>query len=240
MKRVLSLRNRLVVSAVFMAVFFTASSFTFNPSVDAPLVGDPPQKKEQRVKVIVKKDGKETKIDTTFNLPDEKMINFKVDSMLKKFDFAALDSGKFNVFFDHPGKRMRYFKHGEGNLPGDEKFDILIQNCDSGMRKHMRKIVRVDDNGETISLGDMENDELLPPPPPPPPPAPPYPPFMRNNQFGNNPSEFNSNDESIISYNKKDIGKGLEKITIIRKKRAEYKQVEDIKQDTDMPHDSKK
>lgn len=237
MKRVLSLRNRLVVSAVFMAVFFTTSSFTFNPSVDAPLVGDPPQKKEQRVKVIVKKDGKTTKIDTTFNLPDEKMINFKVDSMLKKFDFAALDSGKFNVFFDHPGNRMKYFKHGEGNLPGDEKFDILIQNCDSGMRKHMRKIVHVDDNGETISLGDMENDELLPPPPP---PAPPYPPFVMNGQSGNNVFEFDSNDESIISYNKKDIGKGLEKITIIRKKRVEHIQNEDINQEAEMSKDSKK
>jgi hypothetical protein len=237
MKRALSLRNRLVVSAVFMAVFFTTSSFTFNPSVSAPLVGDPPQKKERRIKVIVKKDGKETKIDTTFNLPDEKMISFKVDSMLKKFDLAALDSSKFNVFFDHPGNRLRHFSRGKANLPGVEKLDIMIQDCDSGMRKPMRGIIHLDDNDEILSLGDMENEELLAPPPP---PEPPYPPFMTNNQFGNNSSEFNSNDESIISYSKKDIGKGLEKITIIRKKRVEPWHDEDIIQDKDLPRDSKK
>ncbi|NEW81119.1 MAG: hypothetical protein GZ094_01975 [Mariniphaga sp.] len=174
MKRVLSWRNRMVFGAALMAMLLIASSFTFSPSFDAPLVGDRPQKKEQKVKVIVKKDGRETKIDTTFNLPDE-------------------------------------------------EFDVMIQKGDSGMTKHIRKIIRVGGNADVISMGDMADSEFLAPPPPPPPP-PPVPPFMMKEQSWGNPFEFDTNDASIISYDKKDIGKGLEKITIIRKKRPENRQ----------------
>ena len=177
MKRELSLRNRLVSSAALIALLLTASSFTFNPSVDAPLAGDGHQKKEQKVKVIVKKEGKEMKIDTTFNFPDEKMINFKVDSMLSK---------------------------------------LGIEENDSGMTRHMKKIIHMGDEGNVISPDDLNNSDLMPPPPPPPPP-----PFM-NGQFGTDPFAFGTNNASIISYTKKDIGKGLEKITIIRKKQTEY------------------
>jgi len=206
-----------------LAMLLSASSFTFYPSVEAPLAGDGPQKKEQKVKVIVKKDGKETRIDTTFNLPDEKMINWKVDSMLTKLGIERNDSGSMNVLIHHPGKRMKYTNRGGANLPEDEQFDVMIQQGDSGMTKHMRKIIRVGENGDVISLGDMEDNELLAPPPPPPPP-PPMPPFMMNGQSFGDQFEFDTNDASVISYTKKDIGKGLEKITIIRKKRSENMQ----------------
>ncbi len=227
----------MMVNAVLMALLFTASSFTFSPAVDASLAEDPPQKKEQRVKVIVKKDGKETKMDTTFNLPDEKMINAKVDSILKKLDVEGFVAGKSDVLIHHPGKRMKYINHGGERFTGDENFDILIQNDDSGMRKHVRKIVHISDDGDVISLGSPDDNDFLPPPPPPPPP----PPFMMNEQFGGDPFVFNANDESIISYDKKDIGKGLEKITIIRKKRIEHSsRMEEINVETEISGDSKK
>jgi len=219
MKRVLSLRNRMVYGAVLIALLFITSSFIFDPSVVAQLAGDAPQKKEQRLKVLIKKDGKETKIDTTFNIPDEKLINAKVDSILKKLDVEGIDSGKFDVLVHHPGNRMKHFNHAGGNFPGDEQFDIMVQSGDSGQMKHMRRIIRMGKDGDVISLGDSEDNELLPPPPPPLPPLPPTPPFGMNGQFGGD-FAFDTNDESIISYDKKDIGKGLEKITIIRKKRT--------------------
>jgi len=223
MKRVLSWRNRMVFGAALMAMLLSASSFTFNPSVDAPLAGDGPQKKEQKVKVIVKKDGKETRIDTTFTLPDEKMINWKVDSMLTKLGVEGNDSGRLNVLIHHPVKRMKYMNRGGANLPEDEQFDVLIQQGDSGMTKHLRKVIRVGENGDVISSGDMDENEFLAPPPPPPPP-PPVPSFMMDGQSWGDSFEFDANDAAVISYTKKDIGKGLEKITIIRKKRPENMQ----------------
>lgn len=232
MKRVLSLRNRVVVGTVLMALLFTATSFTFSPVVDAPLVDNPPQKKEQRIKIIVKKDGKETKIDTTFNFPDEKMVNAKVDSMLKKFDAEGIESEKYDVLIHHPGKWMKFISRGE-NLPGDEQFDVMIQQGDSGLTKHVRKIIRVSADGGVISMGDSDNNEFLAPPPPPPPP-----PFMMNGQFVGDPFSFDTNDASIVSYDKKDIGKGLEKITIIRKKnvgRNENREVQVRVETSDAP-----
>lgn len=234
MKRVLGLRNNMVVSAVLMALLFTTSSFTFSPAVDASLVDDPPQKKEQRVKVIVRKDGKETKIDTTFNLPDEKMISAKVDSMLKKLEVEGLEAGNFDVLIHHPDKRMNYINHGGANFPGDEKFDILIQHGDSGMRKHVRKIIHIGENGDVFSLGGPQENELLPPPPPP------VPPISWYSQFGVDPFAFDSKDESIISYDKKNIGKGLERITIIRKKKAGQKEIKEVQVRLETSDDPKK
>lgn len=231
MKRVLSLRNRVVAGTVLTALLFSASSFTFSPFVDAPLADDPPQRKEQRVKVVVKKDGKETKIDTTFNLPDEKMINAKVDSMLKKFDIEGGESKKIDVLIQqHPGKRMKFINRGE-NLPGDEQFDVMIQHGDSGLTKHVRKIIRVSGDGDVISMGNSEDNEFLPPPPPPP--------FMMNGQFGGDSFSFDTNDASIISYDKKDIGKGLEKITIIRKKNVGRNENREVQVRVETSDDSK-
>ena len=75
MKRVLNLRNTVVFSLGLVGLLFFTSSFTFGPSEDAQLVGNDPQKKEKRVKVIVRVDGNETKIDTAFSIPDEKIAN---------------------------------------------------------------------------------------------------------------------------------------------------------------------
>jgi len=238
MKRVLSRRNRMVFGIALLAMLLSASSFTFSPSVDAKLAGDGPQKKEQKVKVIVKKDGKETKIDTTFNLPDERMINWKVDSMLTNLGIERNDSGRMNVLIHHPGKHMKYMSRGRANLPENEEFDVMIQQNDSGITKHIRKNIRIGENGDAISLSDMEDNEFLAPPPPPPPP--PMPPFMMNGQSMGDQFEFDTNDGSVISYTKKDIGKGLEKITIIRKKRSDNKRMEEVNVETEISDDSKK
>jgi len=224
----------MVFGIALLAMLLSASSFTFSPSVDAQLAGNEPQKKEQKVKVIVKKDGKETKIDTTFHLPDEKMINWKVDSMLTKLGIERNDSERMNVLIHHPVKRKNYTNRGRANLPEEEQFDVMIQQGDSGMTKHIRKIIRTGENGNVISLGEMEDGEFLAPPPPPPPPPPPVPPFMMSGQSWDDSFEFDTNDASVISYTKKDIGKGLEKITIIRKKRSDNKKVGEVNVETEI------
>lgn len=235
MKRILNLRNRVVVASFFVGLLFTASSFTFGPVESTLLVDNAPQKKEQRVKVTVNKNGKETKIDTTFNLPDEKMIQVKVDSMLKKMEIVGIEPGMKNIVIHHGGKRMNW-NSKEGKFPENEQFDIMIQTGDSGMTKHVRKIICMGDDDGIISSDDTEGDELLPPPPPPPP----CPPMMFHQQFGGDPFDFDTNDKSIISYDKKDIGKGLEKITIIRKKQVDHKQMKKIEVTTEVSDDTKK
>ena len=61
-----------------------------------------------------------------------------------------------------------------------------------------------------------------------------------NFHFGADPFSFDTKDESIISYEKKDIGKGLEKITIIRKKRVESEINKDVEVKVEVSDDQKK
>ncbi len=199
MKRVFSLRNRIMAISVFAGLLFAGSSFTLGPVGDTPWTDNSPQKKEQRVKVIVNKNGKEIKIDTTFNGSNEKTIQVKVDSILKKFD----------VFF---------------------------QNCDSGMSKHGKKVVRLIGDCSGYSFGTSEGDDLIPPPPP----MPPHTPVMIHKQFGSDAFAFDTKDPSIISYEKKDIGKGLEKITIIRKKQTGQNKDEEVTVTVETSDDLKK
>jgi hypothetical protein len=234
MKRVLKFK---VVAALFMGLLFTTTSFTFGPVGDVQLVGDPPQKKEQKVKIVVSTDGKVTKIDTTFNLPDEKMIQVKVDSMLQKMELEGIGPDMKNIVIHRGGKHLKWSSRNGDKFPGEEQFDIMIQCGDSGQAKHMRKIVCMGGDGN-INFSDVnESDELLPPPPPPPPP--PFPEMMFQQQFGDDTFAFDSKDNSIISYDKKDIGKGLEKITIIRKKQTEHKKREEVDVKTEVSGDTK-
>jgi hypothetical protein len=233
------LRTRIVAVSIFAGLLFTASSFTFGPVDNAVLADNTPQKKVQRIKVIVNKDGKETKIDTTFNLPDEKMINAKVDSMLKNLDVEGIASGSSDIVIRRGGTVMHMNQGNRENLPREEQFEVLIQNGDSG--KMMRKkIIRIGE-GDHFLFGDAESDSLAPPPPPPPPP-PPMPPFPYEYRphFGGDPFALDPNDDAIISYDRKDIGKGLEKITIIRKKQAGHNLKKDIKVMVDVSDDKKK
>src|ERR1035437_5002212 len=123
MKRSLSLRNKIAIATIFIGLLFTASSFTFGP-VDGTISADNgPQKKEQRVKVIINKNGKETKIDTTFNLPDEKTIQVKVDSMLKKMEINGMGPDMKNIVIHRKGKHMNWNGKEGDKFPGKEQFD---------------------------------------------------------------------------------------------------------------------
>ncbi|MEI7523611.1 MAG: hypothetical protein WCJ95_04745 [Mariniphaga sp.] len=214
MKRVLNLRNTVVFSLGLVGLLFLASSFTFGPTEDAQLAGNDPQKKEQRIKVMVNVDGKTTKIDTTFNLPDEKNINEKVDSMLSNLDCAGMGHHKGNRMIFRSDKAMKFHHKGMGNDQGDEQFDIVIQNGDSGKMCNAHKMFCVRTFGNEPNEAENDEDEMAPPPPP----MPPHVPMMFHHGFGGDPFAFDTKDESVVSYEKKDIGNGLEKITIVRKK----------------------
>ena len=203
---------------IFVGLLFTLSSFTFSPAVNAAFSENGPQKKVQRVKVMIKKDGKTTSIDTTFNLTDEKAIQVKVDSILKNIEIEGVEDGKSEVVLHKGPKAVRITK-ATGNMSGDQQFDIFIQSDDSIGKDKEKRILFWGDNGKMKISADMDTNGLVPPPPPPPVPA--FPGVDHSYfQYQADPFSFDTKDSSIISYEKKDMGKGLEKITIIRKKRS--------------------
>jgi len=69
---------------------------------------------------------------------------------------------------------------------------------------------------------------------------PPHSAMMIQNRFVGDPYSFDTKDESVISYEKKDIGNGLEKITIIRKKKADQKGNNKVSVKVESSDDSKK
>ena len=203
-----------------LGLFFIASSFTFRPVDDLALVDNGPQKKVQRVKVLINKDGKTTSIDTTFNLADEKAVQIKVDSIIKKAEIVGIVDGKSVFHMHNGGKAVKLSTTAGNNSSGSQRFDVFVQSGDSTGKDHEKRFIYFGDNGKMELSGIAEPNEMIPPPPPPPLPT-----FPKSNsgsiQFGIDPFSFDTKDASIVSYEKKDIGKGLEKITIIRKKRSE-------------------
>jgi hypothetical protein len=217
MKRLLNLQNNVVIASVFAGLLITVSSFSFSPDEDAQLVGDPPQKKVQRVKVIVSKDGKETKIDTTFNLADERMVSAKVDSVLRELEIDEFGPGMEDIVIHKGGKRMKCTVTGDVKTHGDERFDIFIQHDDSAKTGEAGKVIRIKEFRNRLNMDGSGTGNFLPPPPPMPQHT-----LIMHKQHGLDPYAFDTKDESVVSYEKKDIGDGLEKITIVRKKREDH------------------
>ena len=87
-------------------------------------------KKEQHVKVMVNQNGKTINIDTTFNLPDEKLIQFKVDSIIKKYGKGGMAAGEGNVIILRYGKHMSMSQGGK-NSSGEEQMIVFYSTNDS-------------------------------------------------------------------------------------------------------------
>ena len=240
MKRIMYFKNHYGTMLVFWGLFFTASSFTFGPVGDVALADNGPQKKVIRVKALVNKDGKTTSIDTTFNFADEKAVRVKVDSILKKVQIVGKGDGKSVVHMHNGAKVVKLSKNSGNNSTSGQQFDIFISSDDSTGKSDEKRIIYFGDKGKMEFSGEMDPNGLVPPPPPPP-LAPPTPIHNYGNfHFGVDPFSFDTKDESIISYEKKDIGKGLEKITIIRKKRVESEINKDVEVKVEVSDDQKK
>ena len=200
--------------AFCMGLFLTATLFSFGQTEKATPDQKTAPKKQQRIKVVMNKNGKEMKMDTAFNFIDHKMIRDKVDSIMVKLKMEGIDTDDSTCMFRHGGKRM-HWSHLDGkNFPNEEQFEMFIEDGDTGKVKHGKKIVHLNfgENGR----GFGPDCDMIPPPPPPMPP-------FHVRAFGmdqGDPFAMDPKDPDIVSYDKKDIGKGLEKITIIRKKHA--------------------
>jgi hypothetical protein len=191
------------------------------------------QNKEQRVKIIVDENGKVTKIDTTFNLLDEKVLQHKVDSMMRSLEKDGKMTGEHKVIILRGGDQMKHMKHS-----GNNQFEVFYNTNDSGKVKHARRIIRMGDEGDIV-LDNIEGD-MIPPPPPMPPMPPMGPGHMKVMRFGGgDPYAHDPDNADIVSYEKKDIGKGLEKITIVRKKHETPEPKKDIELKYEVKEDKK-
>ena len=199
----------------FLGLFLAVTALSFGQVENAAKDQKSQQKKGQRLKVVVNQDGKETRIDTTFNLADEKQIQFKIDSILNKYGKGGNAKGDHKVIILRDDNNRMHVQAG-GNAGGSEHLEMFYTTSDSGKEKaHARKVIRMTTNGQVATINEIGDDRM--PPPPPPPPVPPS--HMKSFRFaGGDPFAMDPNDKDIISYDKKDIGKGLEKITIVRKK----------------------
>ena len=221
----------------YLGLFLTATLFSYGQTTEKKETAPKgEQKKEQHVKVMVSQDGKVVKIDTTFNFADEKIVKFKVDSMLKKLDVADSGSGDEKIIIIRNRKNMHVSQHGDGSKPGEAHFYLFSQNCDSSGTKGEKKII-LNGEGGYVVMSDADRDMIPPPPPIPPMPGVHVQSFKMH---GGDPFAMDPNDMDIITYDKKDIGKGLEKITIVRKKRPETDQSKEIKVQVEVNEETKK
>ena len=198
------------------------------------------KKDQQHVKVLVSQNGKVTKIDTTFSLPNEKLVQLKVDSILKTLDVVDGKSGEANVIIMRSDGKPDRLIHGHGNKP-EEQFSVFFQKSDSSDVTSHKKIV-MKGNGQALVVYDGDG-EMMPPPPPPPPPPHGMTNAIRVQGFklpGGDPFAMDPNDPDIITYDKKDLGKGLEKITIVRKKRTSPEIEKDVQVKVEVSDDKKK
>ena len=209
----------------FLGLFLTATLLSYGQTAKSTNATKSGQKKEQHVKVMVSQNGKVTKIDTTFNFADEKLIQLKVDSLLKKLEVVNGKAGEANVII------MR----GMGSSGGNRTYSVMYNNSDSNGVKGEKKIVMIG-NGNGMATFDSDGDMMPPPPPPPPPP------FHVNGfrMTRSDPFAMDPNNKDIISYDKKDIGKGLEKITIVRKKHAPGAEGKQVEMKVEVTEDDKK
>jgi len=186
------------------------------------------QNKEQRVKIIVDENGKVTKIDTTFNLLDEKVLQHKVDSMMRSLEKEGKMTGEHKVIILRGGDQMKHMQH-----PGENEFEVFYDTNDSGKVKHSKRIIRME-NGNVLT-DDFEGG-MMPPMPPMPPMAPGH---MKMRIGYGDPYAHDPNNADIVSYEKKDIGKGLEKITIVRKKHETPEPEKDVELKYEVKEDKK-
>lgn len=230
------MKSRTALFAASFAFLLALSSFSFGPVDDVSFQDDELQQKEKRVKVVVHKDGKTKQIDTTFTSVDGKLPDAKIDSILKELDVAG--GGKEMeriVMIGGPDKMVWQDKKGVTQFSGDSIKVIVIEK-DS--LNHFGKKMMHSGNGKNRMIFIQKGNEGM---------MPPMPqflgdcPVMIHKQFRDR-FAFDPNDENIVSYDRKDVGKDMEKITIVRKKvKVENKEEEvNVKVDViDTPEEKK-
>jgi hypothetical protein len=201
-------------------------SFTFIQKSDE--VQEP--KTKRHIKMMKMENGKKMELDTVLNNDDVFVWNgdtINPIKHLKKVNPSGIDKmEKFDVKVDHKdgNEKVMIINHkgGKGGEPmiwhmdSDEDMEILTEDNDStGKRIVVRKRLKDGDEDQVFYFNNGDRSQF--PPMPPMPPAPPVP-HMRMMKMQHPGQIINLNDPNIISFKKKALSGGREKIEIIRKK----------------------
>jgi len=204
-------------------------------------------KKTRHIKMMKMENGKKMELDTVLTNDDVFVWNGDTVNPIKhmrKVSPSGFDKmEKFDVKVDHQdgNEKVMIIKHKDGkggqpmiwHMESDDDMDILTEDNDStGKRIVVRKMLRDGDENMVFHFknGDMKHF----PPMPPVPPVPPMP-HMRMMKMQHSGQIINLNDPNIISFKKKEMSGGREKIEIIRKKTDTP---EDITFDYRLDHES--
>ena len=188
-----------LVSRDALGAFGSATSFT-----------DLPQKKERKIKIMTIKDGKMTEKDSTIATGSGNQVFVVGSSMSVKADSMFHDLGNG---YDQKSVTVTVTDEGDKNGKGTTytysigdtlKQDVSGKAFRSGNAK--RAFIMRDDSGENAVMPEMRSGRTS---------------FRVAGGHTIDPYGFRPDDPSIVSYRKKELGKGLEKITIIRKKAVE-------------------
>lgn len=198
-------------------------SFTFvqkNDEVQEP-------KKTRHIKMLKMENGKKMELDTV--LTNDDVFVWNGDTVnpikhIKKVNPSGFDKmEKFDVKVENKdGKeKVMIFKHKGGkdgepmiwNMDSGDHMEIITEDNDStGKKIVVRKRIK-DGEGNNMIYFNSDNMKHFPPMPPMPPI--PHVKMMRMQHPG---QIINLNDPNIVSFKKKDLSGGREKIEIIRKK----------------------
>ena len=202
-------KNWLFVTAILcMATLFSRDVSGASGSIFC--VTDSPQKKERKIKIMTIKDGKMTEQDSTVVQGTDNQVFVVGSSMSVKADsmYDNLGNG-----YDQKSVTVTVTDEGDKNGKGTTYTYSIGDTLKQGVAGKMfrldpdkRIIIMRDGAGEDINVPAMTSGKRS---------------FRMVRDLPNESYGFHVNDPSIISYQKKDIGKGLEKITIIRKKSVE-------------------
>lgn len=190
-------------------------------------------KKSRHIKMTKIENGKKMELDTVLTGDDVFVWNGDTINPVKhigKFSSSGLDKmHQVDVKVDRQNgkEKVMIFKHHGGksgepmiwNMDSGDDMEIVTEDNDSvGKRIVVRK--RMKDGTANHLIFRNDGREMLVPPPPPIPPVPPVPPFphMKVMKMRHAGQTIDLNDPNIVSYKKKNVKGGMEKIEIIRKK----------------------
>lgn len=216
------MKNTLLTIGLAGMTAVLLSSFAFTQKSDdtqAP-------KKNRHVRLVKIKDGKKTELDTVFTNND--VFVWNGDTINPEGRFNKFKDGDFDIARNwgenDKGGNIMHFKHRKGMkgnpqewqfTPG-ENMEIVTEDNDSTGKRIVIQKMMDDGHVDHMIYRDGPGMENFPPVPP----VPPMPPMPHVKMFGIQHSGkiIDLNDPNIISYKKKEISGGREKIEVIRKK----------------------
>jgi hypothetical protein len=189
----------LIVGILSAVVLIPCIAFTQSPG----------QKKTRHIRMVKVENGKKMEIDTVLTGDDVFVWNgdtINPEKHIKKFSPAEFDKR-------HPEKVHRIIMHADSG----EDVRIITEEGDTlGEKIFIHKGPGIgSERDHLIYLGERQNAHF-----PPVPGVPPVP-HIRRFKGMHSSNGINLNDPNVISFKKKDIGGGREKIEIIRKKTNE-------------------